>query len=181
MEKDLQRARKALDEYRSILLRELNSLDHVLECSLENYDSMIDFAIEKGFERVVDIGCAYGHQAELCKGRIRYKGINEDTLNFYFNHYRKITYEVEKYPFPNPYNCFKEDLAISNLAIGWQCYVNENECRKQFQALSKDFKASLLYLPAEREELLKECFKYVEVIKKNDGELISSGLYYCYN
>ena len=69
--KELKKATEVLKKYRDNLLVEMNCLDHILECrSLENYDFMIDLAIKKGFKRVVDIGCAYGHQGELCEGRI---------------------------------------------------------------------------------------------------------------
>ena len=185
MKENIERTRKVLENYRTQLLMELNSLDSFMECSIETYDYIIDFAIKKDFERVVDIGCAFGHQAELCNGRIRYIGINEDEVNFYQDNpethrkNRKIKYEVGKYPYPC--NNFKNDLAISNLAIGWQCYVNEEECKKQFEALSKDFKASLLYLPMERAKFLNKYFKNIEVLIENKGKYVSSGLYYCYN
>lgn len=177
---DIKRAIKELEGRSTKLLMELDSLENVIECSLGNYDFMIDFAIEKGFERVVDIGCAYGHQVALCSGRIKYLGIDEDEVNFYKDNTRKIRYEVEKYPFPNPYNVFKNDLAISNLAIGWACYGDDKDHLKQFKALKEDFKACLLYVPKDRELLLKEVFENVEIVKENKDKVLPTAFYYCY-
>lgn len=184
---DIKRAIDVLEEYRLNMLREMDALDHTMEISLKNYDFMIDFAIEKGFKRVVDIGCAYGHQSELCQGRIEYRGIDEDLVNFYEFNDKNNNYSVGKYPFYIPFDIYKKDLAISNLAIGWQCYVDEKEFREQCKALSNDFKASLLYLPTDREPILKECFKNVEIYKKTDEKdavhrvLVPTAFYYCYN
>ena len=183
---DIKRAVNVLKKHKEQLLREVDSIDHVLECSLGNYDFMIDFAIEKGYKRVVDIGCAYGHQSELCQGRIEYRGIDEDFVNFY-----KIdednSYIAAKYPFYMTSGEYKNDLAISNLAIGWKCYVDDNEFRKQCKALASDFKACLLYVPTDREAILKEYFKNIEIYRKTDEKdivhriIIPTAFYYCYN
>lgn len=176
MKKNMSRTIKSLMDYRTELLREMESLDHVLECSLENYDFMIDFAIKEGFEQVVDIGCAYGHQAELCRGRIKYIGIDKDAVDFYDygEHYDK------KYPCWIYERKFKNDLAIANLSIGWNCYNNEEEFDEICKHLVKDFKACLLYIPMERKEILLRNFKDVEAIKEDD-KLISTGFYYCHD
>ena len=177
MENNIKKTIKNLMHYREKILREMDSLDHVLECSLENYDFMIDFAIKKGFTQVVDIGCAYGHQAELCRDRIKYIGIDEDAVDFYCygEHYDK------QYPCWIYENKFKNDLAIANLSIGWNCYNNEEEFDKICKHLVKDFKACLLYLPIERKEILIKNFKNIEIIKEIDDKLIPTGFYYCYN
>ena len=175
--KEFNKARKQLMEYKTDLLRELDALDHILEYSLKEYDTMIDFAIEKGFDAVVDIGCAFGHQSSLCEGRIKYIGMNEDEVNFYKMKPKKRIYSAEKYPCYIPFDLYKNDLAISHLAIGWQCYANDKETEKQFAALAEDFKASLLHLPVERKELLKKYFKNIETLREGD----ISGIYYCYN
>jgi len=180
--KDIKRVIKALEEYRTNLLRELDALENVIECSLKNYDFMIDFAIQKGFKRVVDIGCAFGQQAELCKNRIKYIGINEDELNFYSPKPKHVTYSAEKYPYYIPFDLYKNDIAISNLAIGWNCYVDEKETEKQFEAISNDFKACLLYLTVERGNLLNKYFKHIEEFKKEQNrKLLPTAFYYCYN
>lgn len=180
--KDIKRAKKVLQEYRDELLAQMESLDNVLECSLENYDFMIDFAIKMGFKRVVDIGCAHGFQAELCKDRIAYYGINTHKLQFYKNSLSssRLSYIDEEYPYPNPYNLFKDDLAISNLALGWDCYQSEKDFEETCKALSKDFKASLLYIPQDRRHILFKCFTDVEIIEE-DGNVCPTGFYYCYN
>lgn len=180
--KDIKRARKVLEDYRNELLIEMESLDNVLECSLENYDFMIDFAIKMGFTRVVDIGCAYGHQAELCRGRIYYEGINENELNFYDNYTIEFSYDDVKYPQDNYFygNCHKA-LAISNLALGWNCYNTENEFEDICKHLIEDFKASLLYIPKDREHILRKCFKNVEIVKDEPNGPVPAAFYYCYN
>lgn len=176
--KDIKRARKVLEDYRDELLVEMESLDNVLECSLENYDFMIDFAIKMGFKRVVDIGCAHGFQSELCRDRgIGYVGINTHESNFY----KEISciYVPQEYPFPieNVYN----DLAISNLALGWNCYQSEKDFEGTCKALGKDFKASLLYIPKDREHILRKCFKNVEIVKDEPNGPVPTAFYYCYN
>lgn len=177
--REFKKAIKTLEKHRKQLLMELDCIDNLLEAgSLINYDFMIDFAIKKGFKRVVDIGCAYGHQAELCKNRIEYVGIDEDLVNFYS---AKGLYFARKYP-NKLYNfIFQHDIAICNLSIGWNCYDNEKEAKENFKALSEDFKACLLYLPTDRENLLRECFKKVEVYKKSESKFVPTAFYYCYN
>lgn len=181
--KDIKRAKKVLEDYRNELLMEMESLDNALECSLENYDFMIDFAIKMGFKRIVDIGCAHGFQAELCKDRIRYYGINTAKLKFYKNSLSssRLAYTDEEYPFPNPYNLFKDDLAISNLALGWDCYNTEDEFEDICKHLIEDFKASLLYIPKDREHILRKCFKNVEIVKDEPNRPVPTAFYYCYN
>lgn len=184
MKNDIKRVNKILSEYRDNLLREMDSLDNVIECSLGNYDFMIDFAIKEGYKTVVDIGCAYGHQAELCRNRIRYIGIDEDNVDFYGDSIypfedTQIGYIVQKYPHKILEGGFKDCLAISNLAIGWNCYVDEKEFDKQCKALKNDFVASLLYLPKDREKILKENFKEVKTIKDDGDRLVSTAFYYC--
>lgn len=181
MEKrEFKRTIKTLEEHRKQLLMEIDCIDHLLQAgSLINYDFMIDFAIKKGFKRVVDIGCAYGHQSELCRGRIEYVGIDEDLVGFY-NVYEYNIYYPNKYPFFTN-GLFWNDLAICNLSIGWNCYDNEKEAKENFKALSEDFKACLLYLPTDRENLLRECFKKVEVYKKSESKIVPTAFYYCHN
>lgn len=181
--KDLKRATESLLEYRDSLLRELDSLDHVIECSLQNYDFMIDFALKMGFTRVVDIGCAYGHQAELCRDRIYYYGINENELNFYgsYPYNPKMKHCSEKYPFYIPFDLYKNDLAISNLALGWDCYNTEDEFEDICKHLIEDFKASLLYIPKDREHILRKCFRNVEIVKDEPNGPVPTAFYYCYN
>ena len=183
MEQNIEKAKKSLEKERTRLLMQLDDLEHVIECSLKNYDFMIDFAIKKGFKRVVDIGCARGYQSELCNNRIDYVGINEYELDFYGQNYnRNVKYEVERYPFAKrTYSIYRDDLAISNLAIGWEYCGNKEEFKKQFSALSKNFKASLLYMPSERLSLLKKYFNHIEIIKSNDNKILSTSFYYCYN
>lgn len=178
--RNVKRTIKALEKHKKNLLMELDCIEHLLEAgSLINYDFMIDFAIKKGFKRVIDIGCAYGHQSELCEGRIDYVGVDEDLVEFY--NQEKYDYYVGKYPQEISFLMEESEIAISNLAIGWNCYVNEEEFEKQCKALSEDFKASLLYLPTDREEILKKYFKNVKVYRKEESKFVPTAFYYCYN
>lgn len=179
--REFKRTIKTLEEHRKQLLMEIDCIDHLLQAgSLINYDFMIDFAIKKGFKRVVDIGCAYGHQSELCKGRIQYVGIDEDRVDFY-NPFKMTTYFIGKYPKDIRWIGEHSELVICNLSIGWNCYDNEKEAKENFKALSEDFKACLLYLPTDRENLLRECFKKVEVYKKSESKIVPTAFYYCHN
>lgn len=187
MKSNMKKAINELNERRMMLTREEDSIYHILEVSLKSYDFMIDFAIKKGYKRIVDIGCGYGHQSILCRDRIKYVGIDEDYVEFYNFDDPNNSYSVGKYPFYIPFDMYKKDLAISNLAIGWQCYVDEKEFKEQCKALAEDFKASLLYLPTDREPILKEYFKNIEIYKKTDEKdvvhrvLVPTAFYYCYN
>lgn len=174
MKNDIKRVNEVLKKYRNNCLMELDSLENVIECSLKNYDFMIDFAIKEGFKTVVDIGCAFGHQSELCKDKIEYIGIDEDKVDFYGDH----TYLVDRYPSKLTKKVFKNCLAISNLAIGWNCYVNEKEFDEQCKALKNDFKASLLYIPKDREEILKKNFENIKIVKEGRG-FVQTAFYYC--
>lgn len=156
-EENIKKCIKVLKDYKTNLFQQLDSLQHVLECTLNNYDFMINFAIKKGYKRVVDIGCAYGHQSELCTGRIKYLGIDEDDCDFYKETLAR-GYIVGKYPEEiDGYTFWKSDLAIANLSIGWNCYNNEEEFDEICKHLKKDFTACLLYIPIERK-------KYYQII-----------------
>lgn len=73
------------------------------------------------------------------------------------------------------------DIAISNLCLGWNCYkYSDDEFDKQFEALKRDFKACILHVPTEIEKILKKYFSNVEIIKKEDEKIIPTAFYYCY-
>ena len=182
---DIKIASEVLSRRYDSMLREMDSILHVRECSLGNYDYMIELAIKKGFKRIVDIGCVYGHQSILCENRIDYVGVDEDLVDFYNED--KYDYYVGKYPQEISFLMDENEIAVSNLAIGWNCYVNEEETEEQFKALSENFKACLLYIPTDREELLKKYFKNIKIYKKTDEKdvvhriLVPTAFYYCYN
>ena len=179
---ETERTIKILDKHRDELLYEMNSLDHVLEClTIPQYEQMISFAIEKGFKAVCDIGCAYGHQSELCRDRIKYIGIDDGSQDFY-NLYESFTRYIREH---YPCRLFAVDkettMAISVLALGWNCYkYSDDEYDKQFKALSEDFGASLLYVPIEQGEILKKYFKHVEIIEEEKAG-VHVAVYYCHN
>lgn len=174
---------KKLVEYRENMLRELDCIDHLLECeSLRLYNKMIEFAIDKDFKYICDIGCAYGHQSELCRNRINYIGINEHKLNFYNFNENFTQYIAKRYPCSLSEDDRENTIAISILCLGWNCYnYNENNFDRQFKALSKDFKASLLYVPIEDKKVLKKYFKNVIAIEQNTENLVKTAFFYCNN
>ena len=180
--REVERVVKKLCRHRDDLLHEMNALDHVMEClTIPRYEQFFSFAIDKGFKTVCDIGCAYGHQSELCRDRIKYIGIDDGDEDFYnmredFTRYMKKHY---------PCSLFAVDkettMAISVLALGWTCYkYSDDEYDKQFKALSEDFKASLLYVPFEQGEILKKYFKHVETIEEETAG-VHVAVYYCHN
>lgn len=180
---EIKRVNDILEKRETELLMELDDICHLIECgSLKNYNTMFQFAASKHFDYVCDIGCAYGHQSELCRDLIKYIGIDEDSTNFYEAEGLDTTYIVGHYPceieIPNKY----KTLAVSILCLGWNCYrYNDDEYDRQFKALSKDFAACLLYVPTEREEDLKKYFNHVEIIEEHGCDMLPTAIYYCYN
>lgn len=166
---------------KSELFRKIDSLDHFLECSFQNYKFMHDFIIEKGFDNVVDIGCAYGYQNEIFKD-LSYTGIDDSKLDFYRKNEQNVHYLVGTYPFKIPkINYLKRAIAISNLCIGWECYKhNDDEFDKQFEAISKDFKVCLIYMPYGRINTLEKYFNNIEIHKEHKG-LVHTAYFYCWN
>lgn len=182
--KEVERVVKKLCRHRDDLLHEMNALDHVMEClTIPRYEKMISFAIEKGFKTVCDIGCAYGHQSELCRDRIKYIGIDDGDQEFYNLWEDFTTYMRMNYPCVGGlFSINKETtMAISVLALGWNCYkYSDKTFDKQFKALSEDFGASLLYVPIEQGEILKKYFKHVEIIEEEKAG-VHVAVYYCHN
>ena len=172
-----------MKDIRNELLRELDCIDHLVECgSLSKYRKMMEFAIKEGFDTVCDIGCAYGHQSEIFKNKLNYIGINDQLVRFYNANEQFTRYIVDDYPNRNIKHCIPENtLAISILCLGWECYkIRDDEFDLQFKALSRDFKASLLYMPLEREEILQKYYKNIALIEKNEKSPVKTGWFYCY-
>lgn len=157
---------------------EEDCISHLFECEgLQTYEKIANFAKSKGLNKVYDIGCACGHQSEvfLLSG-LDYVGIEASPITNFWNA-DKFTYIKGYYPFE--IKADSNDLAVSVLCLTWNCYLYEKEktlqeqCEAQCEALQRDFKQCLLYMPKERVEFVSKYFKGYEQIDKN--------LYYFYN
>jgi hypothetical protein len=154
-------------------LREDDSILHVLGAGgIENYEFIVDFCTKNNITFVYDIGAAYGHQSEMFLQNnedIIYVGVEaqaNELRNFWNND--KYTYIQGKYPCElNPKG---NDLAISVLCLGWNCYLYEGEktINEQFKALSKDFEHALIFAPHETKEIAEKYFKEVSFLKSKE-------------
>ena len=118
MEENLIEAKKKIiDDFRTKLLMEIDNIDNLMVGSFYVYARIIDFAVKKGFKRVIDIGCASAIQSILCDGKIEYIGLDSNSKSdrIYAN-INDVTYLGYNYPI-TLFETFKEDLAISVLAI----------------------------------------------------------------
>jgi hypothetical protein len=165
------RAKECLELYRRTLdikyLMEEYCIAHLFECQgIDTYEQIASFCKERGIQRVVDIGCAYGHQSEVFLNEgIQYLGVDED--NGIFWNLDKFQYIVNRYPCELPIQ--KGDLGVSVLCLTWNCYLYEGEktLKEQCEALQRDFEHCLLYMVPERVNFVHRYFKKVEEIGEN--------------
>lgn len=153
---------------------EEDCISHLFECEgFQTYEAIADFAKEKGFNKVYDIGCAYGHQSEVfLQKEVGYVGIEEYPISDFWNA-DKFQYIEERYPLK--IDAEVNDLAISVLCLTWNCYLYEKEktLQEQCEALQRDFKQCLLYMAKDKVEFVSKYYKnYKE---------IGDGLFYFYN
>ena len=166
-QKLVDRSKYCLDMYEKTkedkYLMEDYCINTLFECEhLKTYENIRNFAKEKGFNRVYDIGCGTGHQSEVFVNQnIEYVGI-EQTKGLEFWNADKFKYIENTYPFK--VYAYKSDLAISVLCLTWNCYLYEKEktLREQCQALQRDFNQCLLYIANDKVETVKEYFKHHE-------------------
>ena len=174
-----ERAKYCMDKYFETkdikYAMEEDCISHMFECEgLKTYEKIANFAKENGFSKVFDIGCAIGHQSEVfLQSGLDYVGIEEAPVSEFWNA-DKFTYISKKYPFkiiaePN------KDLAVSVLCLTWNCYLYEKEktLQEQCEALQRDFKHCLLYMPKEAVSFVS---KYYKGCKNIEGHL-----YYFFN
>ena len=89
---------------------EMDCIEHLFCGGLDRYEEIALFCKKNNIKRVVDIGCAVGHQSEcFLENDIDYMGVNEAKLNFWNK--GKYTYIVGNYPCSLPTKT--KDLAIS--------------------------------------------------------------------
>lgn len=160
--------KECFDSYKeskdSKYLIEADCIEHFLYDEDRDYKFIRDFAKERNFKRVVDIGCAMGHQSEeFLDGEVGYVGIDEYRSNFWNGD--KFEYIVNRYPFK--FEAKEGDLAVSKLCLTWNCYLYEGEktMHEQLKALSRDFDKCLLYIPKENVEIISKYFKNYEILK----------------
>lgn len=151
------------DEY----LIEDHCIAHLFECEgLKNYETIALFCEEHDIKRVVDIGCAYGHQSEVfLQTNIDYIGVNDTQLDFWNKEH--FQYVTGAYPCELPLK--KGDLGISVLCLTWNCYLYEKEKTliNQCEALQKDFEHCLIYVQPDHLKVISKYFKNIHHIKGN--------------
>ena len=153
-------------------LMEADCIENYIYYDNKNYKFIHAFAKNYNFKRVIDIGCAMGHQSEDFLGsEIDYLGIDEYSSNFWNSDTFK--YIVGRYPFK--FKAKEGDLAVSKLCLTWNCYLYEGKktMHEQLKALSRDFNECLLYIPKENIEIISKYFKNYKLIK--------DGFVYFYN
>lgn len=157
----------------TLTLMEDDCIMHFFEAEgYKTYGIIAEFCKENGFERVVDIGCAYGHQSEcFLQEGIDYVGVNSHKSSFW--NADRFEYVTGHYPCELPIR--KNDLGVSVLALTWNCYLYEKEetLKQQCEALQRDFEHCLLYLTEGAMQYLSQYFKKVEKLDR--------GLYYFSN
>jgi hypothetical protein len=152
-------------------LMEMDSIDHFGAGGFEVYSSISSFCKENSIERVVDIGCAHGHQSEIfLQEEIDYVGIDQGSQTFW--NAENFTFISNSYPCELPLK--KGDLGVSVLCLTWNCYLFEGETtlRKQCEALERDFDHCLLYMQADRIDFVCNYFKKVIKLQCQYGNLI---------
>lgn len=154
-------------------LRKAYSIDVFFECKVyKKYQKFTKFCKENGFDRVFDIGCAFGFQSEVfLETGVSYVGINEDNIDFWNKDVFK--YIAKHYPFE--IKARDTDLAVSSLCLAWNCYLYEGEktLKEQCEALSRDFKSCLLYIPNDKIEFVSSFFKKTIVLQEDTiGSLV---------
>lgn len=142
----------------------LDCICHFFECEIyKNYQYILDFCKDRGFTRIFDIGCAIGLQSEVfLNSGVDYVGIDNHRNKLNFWNEDIFQYIVGHYPFK--IDTREGDLGVSILCLTWDCYLHEKEktLREQCEALQRDFKDCLLYMPENKVEFVGNYFKTVE-------------------
>lgn len=140
---------------------------HFYECEgYKTYESIRDFAKNHNFKRVFDIGCAYGHQSEVfLNSGVDYVGIEVADCDYWNKD--KFKYITAKYPIE--IKADEDDLAVSVLCLTWNCYLYEKEktLTEQCEALQRDFKNCLLYMPKYMIDFVSKYYKNHEIVGEN--------------
>lgn len=148
-------------------LMEHDSICHVMDAEhLGIYEKVVEVAKQKGVKRVIDIGCAYGHQSEVFLNQgVTYVGVSDNQSRFWNRDV--FDYVVDSYPCELPIR--KGDMGVSVLCLTWNVYLDEGEktLREQCEALQRDFRQCLIYVQENHVDFLKGYFKTSECIEGN--------------
>lgn len=140
---------------------ESDCINHLFECEIVGtYETIVAFAKENQFSRIVDIGAAYGHQSECALNEgIDYLGVDDAAHNFW----NADTFKFITARYPAPLPLAEGDLGVSVLCLTWGCFLTEGDktLHEQCAALAKDFKHCILYLPKEGREAMAQYFETV--------------------
>ena len=154
------KAALASEESRALDM-ESDCINHLFECEIVGtYETIVAFAKENQFSRIVDIGAAYGHQSECALNEgIDYLGVDDAAHNFW--NADKFKFLTARYPAPLPLE--KGDLGVSVLCLTWGCYLSEGDktLHEQCAALAKDFEHCVLYLAKDGREAMAQYFENV--------------------
>lgn len=149
-------------------LMKFDDLLNQFECeSFEIYGEIAKIAKQNQVNNIYDIGCATAYQSEVFKQEnINYVGIEGYfTGKGYWND--NIFKYIEK-PYPFKIDASKNDIAISKLCIGWNCFkFEDNTYLKQLEALSRDFKTVILYTTGEFIDIAHKYFKEITKCSEN--------------
>lgn len=163
---------KKCDDVRSPYLEQLYCIDVFFECrTADKYRKAKEFCESKGYARIFDIGCAFGFQSEVFLGsEMDYVGIDGKEVDYHNK--EEFMYISQKYPFK--IEAKEDDIAISFLCLGWNCYLHEEQktLNEQFKALSKDFNSCILDVKDYQFETIQKYFP--------NAENIGDGLHYFY-
>ena len=165
---------KLFDEADSDLhMNEHYSLCSIFECeTLKTYEKICEFAKENNFNKVYDIGCAFGHQSEVFfNNNVEYVGVNDHELPFWNKD--KYKYIVSHYPFKIATG--DSSLAVSVLCLTWNCYLHEGEktLKQQCEALRRDFRQCLMYMAKDKVGFVSKYFINIKEIE-NDLYFLSN-------
>ena len=162
LRKEVLNSLEGLNDDENLML--LDSIDNFFECeTYKKYEFVLNFCKKNGFNRIFDIGCAYGLQSEVfLDTKVDYVGVDEWKGLEFWNE-KQFKYIVGHYPFK--VNTNDNDLAVSSLCLGWNCYLHEGEKTliEQCEALQRDFKQCLLYIPKDKIECIGRYFEKVEM------------------
>lgn len=141
---------------------EMDSIEHVLGCTGDFYDFVVQYCKEHNIDSVIDIGCAYGHQAEaFVQANINYEGVNDWDGPLWKKD--QITYHIGKFPFELQTNA---QLAISNLCYGYFIH--------NYEVLAKQYSHVILNNITDLEAI--EQYFDVEKIMAYDSETKNNSL-----
>lgn len=148
-------------------MEEDDSLCHIMDIErLGIYKKIAEVAKQKGAKRVIDIGCAFGHQSEVfLKEELTYLGVTNHESEFWNRDV--FEYVVNSYPCELPVQ--KGDMAVSVLCLTWNIYLVEGEktLREQCESLQRDFEHCLIYVQKNHVDVLKEYFNMSEHVEGN--------------